>query len=123
MSVLWLAFLRDYIEEMKRPLTMRARAALSSDGVVRVYTSKAGVRRVCGGPKLKGTQTYTKQFGRCVARAHSRHTLATHLKSSPARALLAQDLCRGVAGDSNMTWSDAKLSAVQRFLARRAAVA
>ena len=99
---------------MKRSLPVRARAALSSDGVVNVYTSKAGVRRVCGGPKLKGTQAYTKEFSRCVACAHSRHTIATHLKSSPARALLAQDLCRGVASDNDMTWDDAKLSAVCR---------
>lgn len=105
---------------MKRSLPVRARAALSSAGVVRVYTSRAGVRRVCGGPKLKGTQAYTKQFSRCVARAHSNHTLARHLKSSPARALLAQDLV--VAGNNTMTWDDAKLSAVQRFLARKAAM-
>ncbi len=90
--------------------------------MVRVHTS-AGRRRVSGGPKLKGTQSYTRDFGATVARAHSRHTIAMHLKACRARATTFWEL-RPVDTDAIIvTWNDAKLSAVQRFLARRMAQA
>lgn len=48
------------------------------------YTDAAGVKRVAGGPGLKGTQMYTPEFGRALAAwwmAHGPVSAGTELKS------------------------------------------
>eukprot|EP00969_Alexandrium_andersonii_P237035 10462998-Alexandrium_andersonii.AAC.1 len=42
-------------------------------GVVTVSVNSEGVRTVCGGPKLKGTENYPDRFGYAVARVYKAH--------------------------------------------------
>jgi hypothetical protein len=40
---------------------------LKLQGITKVYRNAAGQKRVTCGPRLKETQTYTRQFGNAVA--------------------------------------------------------
>ncbi len=113
---------RDYLPELHRRLPLAARGTLSSAGVVRKYLRGNGTRGVTGGPKLKSTQAYTREFGSCVSSLHRQLTMKSFLKRSPARRTTCGNL--PAVDVSNMAeWPDAKLLPVQRFLDRRASKA
>lgn len=102
---------------LKRILRKSDRANLNSDGVVRRYVDGSGSRRVQGGPRLKGTQTYTAEFGEAVALLHSKRGLVEFL-SQRARKVLGRDMPE-VALDALPVWHDAKLEPVDRYIKRR----
>ena len=109
--------LREYIELLQRTLRRSARSGQGSEGVVRKYTDKSGVRRVQGGPLLKATQVYTSQFGDTVAGLHKKRSVADFLNQDP-RKILALDLPQ-VLMDALPVWHDANLEPVERFMKRR----
>lgn len=90
---------------------------LNSDGVALRYIDRVGRRRVVGGPRLKSTQSYSRQFGKMMATLHKRYTIKEHLKDRARRATFT-----GVPDVSAMldTWCDAHLDPVIRFVSRRA---
>lgn len=111
---------REIIEDLHRTLPKASRQKLSSAGVVNTYLAHDGRRRICGGPKLKGTQTYTKTFAMAVASLHHRRTMKQHLKPAARRlswvALPPVTPQRLAELDS---WDDAKLDSVRAFIERR----
>lgn len=72
---------RPPLLSLQKSLPMADRQKLNSTGVTRVYYTSTGERKVCGGPRLKSTQTYTPQFGRFVAFLRKRYVLKMHVKN------------------------------------------
>ena len=75
----------DFLRLLKRRLTKETREKLSSEGVTVKYINKTGVKRCHGGSRLKETQEYTRQFGKCVAQLKKRYTKKFHLKPNARR--------------------------------------
>ena len=96
---------------LKIPISAEQRSALDSEGVAIKGVNPRGERIVSGGPKLKGTQAYTRCFGEAVVREHMCN------RSTPAGLDLDIDGVYGeTAGFTNAAWKDLGLDAVYEFL-------
>ena len=112
--------LREWIEDLHKSLPKAEREELNSVGVVKKYIARDGRKRICGGPRLKATQTYTRTFARAVAELHRRRTMKHHLK--PVARRLGWTALPPVTPECMAkldTWDDAKLDAVHAFIERR----
>ena len=84
--------------------------------VYRVSIDKAGRARVCGGADLKGTQGYTREFGKCtveVFESSLRPDLRPITRPAPTDIF---SKCHG-----RDSWEDASIEEVKQFLTCRAA--
>jgi len=110
--------LRPYIVNVAGPLNRaeKDRLGLNSDGVARSSTTVTGKRVVCGGPKLKSTQTYSVTFASSIASWHKRYTIKDHLKNK----VRCKTYCT-MPDLIQLTdeWVDARLDGVGRFVSRR----
>jgi hypothetical protein len=94
----------------------KERLGLHSDGVAQSSRTITGKRVVCGGPKLKSTQTYSATFASSIASWHKRYTIKDHLKSKVrCQTFLTMPDLTQLADD----WVDARLDGVSRFVTRR----
>ena len=75
------------MSELHRTLRAKDRIGLSSEGVCKVYRNALGQKKVCGGPRLKETQAYTRKFGRTVANLKKKWVLKLHVKNSIKRSV------------------------------------
>lgn len=94
---------RSMLVELKRTLSKDQRTLLDSSTVTRSWVNSLGQRRCCGGPGLRGTQTYTASFGRAVAALKRKYVLKQHLKETARRRHTPQ------AERANLGLSHAKL--------------
>lgn len=61
-----------WIPELKKTMTREQREKLSSEGIaIKYQCPKTGKDKVCGGPKLKGTQVYPRKFAQRIYKLHS----------------------------------------------------
>jgi hypothetical protein len=60
---------------------------LTSHGITHKYVDKKGNKRVAGGPRLKATQTYTKEFGKVVADLKRKYVMQLHLLPKARRTV------------------------------------
>jgi len=88
-------------------------------GVVTRQVRADGTKSVTGGPKLKGTQVYSREFGKAVAHLHKQHlAVIKDFLKVPARSRMMSEL--PVVDESIMEqWPDANLQPVLRFIRRR----
>lgn len=92
---------------------------MTSEGVVTKQVRADGTKSVTGGPKLKGTQVYSREFGKAVAHLHKQHlAVIKDFLKVPARSRMMSEL--PVVDESIMEqWPDANLQPVLRFIRRR----
>ena len=93
-------------------MTAAQRAALNSDGVAIKGVNSRGERIVSGGPKLKGTQAYTRSFGEAVMREHQRSTSTASLDLE----FDVDDVYGTTAGYTNDACKDLALDQVYAYL-------
>ena len=100
------------VRDLEIPMTEAQRAALNSVGVAIKGVNSRGERIVSGGPKLKGTQAYTRSFGEAVMREHQRSTLTASLDLE----FDVDDVYGTTAGYTNDAWKDLALDQVYAYL-------